>query len=618
MTDAQDITIPQPRLRTMMLAAAALMAGTAVLASIAVMIGWILNLPDVVQLHPTFAPMQFNTALCLFLVGAAMFCAMFKQPKWGAVLGVCTATIGFLSFVQYLFNVNLGIDELFMPGAILVETSHAGRMSPNTGICFVLCGCWFVGYWQRTLAMFHQLIAPMLCMFVTFFGVATLASYMVDTEFGYGGGALTRMAVHTAGCFALIGAAQMLTVWSEDSIREVRDRRWVWGTVTVSLALTFGVWVMASRAAEQEAIARFDSLTAEFSSEIEERLRISERFLRGGVALWNAKGQVTREDWSRYVGTLDLEEGFEGMQGFGFGRLIKAADVDAVVEETRAEGFGQFAITQEQTDGDILVPVYYIEPFDWRNRRAFGYDMYSNPVRREAFDKAIDLDEASMTGMITLVQETNDDVQPGFLLILPIFETDHLLLTAEDRRESCIGFSYGAFRMNDFVNAVLKQRGQNHFRQSGVRVEIMDGPHVRAEADLFDSEWRLPPQSSPIGTAFVTNEHEIHFAGHQWSLRFMSTPEFDNTINYDTASVAAVSCLIFGMLLAVMVWLLLATRAQVGHLAETAATQLRQSNTELQEQNSELQRIVKFAANDHASIASRVDAGQDLYESSRH
>ena len=30
----------------------------------------------------------------------------------------------------------------------------------------------------------------------------------------------------------------------------------------------------------------------------------------------------------------------------------------------------------------------FLQPFDWRNQRAFGFDMYSEPERRQAMDRA--------------------------------------------------------------------------------------------------------------------------------------------------------------------------------------------------------------------------------------
>ncbi|HWI19451.1 MAG TPA: hypothetical protein VNT81_16975 [Vicinamibacterales bacterium] len=43
-----------------------------------VMAGWLLGIRSIVQLDPSFAPMQFNTAACFFLCGVAL-----SGMSWG-------------------------------------------------------------------------------------------------------------------------------------------------------------------------------------------------------------------------------------------------------------------------------------------------------------------------------------------------------------------------------------------------------------------------------------------------------------------------------------------------------------------------------------------------------
>ena len=48
---------------------------------------------------------------------------------------------------------------------------------------------------------------------------------------------------------------------------------------------------------------------------------------------------------------------------------------------------------------DTYTPVTFIEPLDNKNSNALGYDTYSNPIRREAQDRAIE------TGKITITKK---------------------------------------------------------------------------------------------------------------------------------------------------------------------------------------------------------------------
>ncbi|WP_353850005.1 CHASE domain-containing protein [Accumulibacter sp.] len=53
----------------------------------------------------------------------------------------------------------------------------------------------------------------------------------------------------------------------------------------------------------------------------------------------------------------------------------------------RADGFPEYAL-RPPGERRHYSSIVYLEPFDWRNQRAFGYDMYSEPVRQRAMERA--------------------------------------------------------------------------------------------------------------------------------------------------------------------------------------------------------------------------------------
>ena len=48
--------------------------------------------------------------------------------------------------------------------------------------------------------------------------------------------------------------------------------------------------------------------------------------------------------------------------------------------------------------------------------------MYSESVRQNAMAMARDKNQVTLSGKVILVQETNQDVQPGTLMYSPIYE----------------------------------------------------------------------------------------------------------------------------------------------------------------------------------------------------
>jgi PAS domain S-box-containing protein len=112
---------------------------TLITGSILVITGWILNSQILTSIHPDFVSMKFNTALAfLFLGGSLLALHLDNLPpgkRLSEILAGLVLMISFLTIIQYLFNTDLLIDELFindLAGAVV--TSSPGRMAPLTAI----------------------------------------------------------------------------------------------------------------------------------------------------------------------------------------------------------------------------------------------------------------------------------------------------------------------------------------------------------------------------------------------------------------------------------------------------------------------------------------------------
>ena len=110
-------------------------------------------------------------------------------------------------------------------------------------------------------------------------------------------------------------------------------------------------------------------------------------------------------------------------------------------------------------DRDPYTSIIYLEPFNWRNQRAFGYDMFSEPVRHSAMEQARDQGKTSISGKVVLVQETDKQVQSGFLMYLPVYKKDSTPVTLEERRTQILGWVYAPFRMGELVKQIFELHG---------------------------------------------------------------------------------------------------------------------------------------------------------------
>ncbi|CAM5581827.1 hypothetical protein SSTU70S_00113 [Stutzerimonas stutzeri] len=87
-----------------------------------------------------------------------------------------------------------------------------------------------------------------------------------------------------------------------------------------------------------------------------------------------------------------------------------------------------------------------------------GFDLFSETFRREAAAAARDSGNPVLTGPLRLKQETEQNVQTGVLLYLPLYRANAPTTTEEERRSAFVGTLHGAFRVTDLMEGILGSR----------------------------------------------------------------------------------------------------------------------------------------------------------------
>ena len=197
----------------------------------------------------------------------------------------------------------------------------------------------------------------------------------------------------------------------------------VWWAIAILLASLI-ITALASRftKSEVDAVAKreFDFVCNEILAKIQDRLKVHEQILRSGAAFYEASENVTRAEWHCFTERQKLDQQLPGVQGIGFALLIPRQQLARHVQDIRAEGFPEYHVRPEG-QRETYSSIIYLEPFADRNIRAFGYDMLTESIRREAMERARDQDAAALSGKVVLVQETNKDVQAGTLMYMPVY-----------------------------------------------------------------------------------------------------------------------------------------------------------------------------------------------------
>jgi len=158
------------------------LAGLVTLLGALVIVGWYFKNRTLLQIHPSFVPKQYNAALGFLLCGGGLLLWEFGQVRATLIAGGMVAAIGLLTVIEYVAGVNLGIDELLMKHDITVETSHPGRMGPNSALCFFLSGIGLLVSQLRTMQGRQGMYMVVFGALVTGLGACDLQAYSRTTR----------------------------------------------------------------------------------------------------------------------------------------------------------------------------------------------------------------------------------------------------------------------------------------------------------------------------------------------------------------------------------------------------------------------------------------------------
>lgn len=328
--------------------------------------------------------------------------------------------------------------------------------------------------------------------------------------------------------------------------------------LTITAFASAYVWENSHLAAR----ARFDRDKRIALDDIRFRLDTYVNVLRAAGGLFAAGENVTRDQFRSYVQALEIQRRHPGIQGMGLTLRVRPQHVADVILDLRLNDFPEFKIWPEEPPREEYHAIVLLEPLDERNRAAIGYDMFTNPVRREAMVHARDTGDAAATAPVRLVQELDLEGQRGFLIYVPVYATGVVPQTVAERRDKLYGFVYAPFRAGDLFTAIVGM-------PEDVAFSIWDGDSL-----FYASTPRLPDR--PRYEAM----DRIPVAGRNWVVRFASTAAQTRGPMVSTMATAA-----GGIIISLLLFALLRIQLRDKARAEEIADALRESEAELQAAN---------------------------------
>lgn len=264
-----------------------------------VIVGWYTHNTKLIQIHPSFVAMQYNTALGFILGGVGLIAFVFRRFRLALTLSVILGIIALLTLIEYIFGVNLGIDQLLMEHYITVKTSHPGRMAPTTAVSFLLIPAALLTATTNFLPMRRLTISAVLSSVLLALGLGNLLIYIsgLDGTTLFGLDDYTFMALHTAIGFTFLGAGIFVFVLRGYYMESIMPR---WLPVVASVVLiivTIGLWE-ALKTQELDRVNQIiDRQTKNIEINIQTLLQSESLALIRMAKRWENSEDMSRAQW---------------------------------------------------------------------------------------------------------------------------------------------------------------------------------------------------------------------------------------------------------------------------------------------------------------------------------
>ena len=498
------------------------------------LIGWTINYLPLMRLVPYGAAMNPLTAICFILLGIVSIAHNQKKDIIALCCGTFVVLSGILLLAENKGLIDFQIDTILF-GNTIAKLDIPSRMAQYTALCFALLG--LVPILEKSQFMKKLKLIEIVTTITMLFSALAIFGYLFDGIDLIELPLFFSAAIHTALLFLL--ASGFLFVQYQ-KLEYLNYYNWLnaSGILFLTIIITVAFTGIVDRIFVQQAEAQFQDKVTSFTNKLVSRTQIYVNALEAAKGLFASSENVDRVEWKTYVDTIQIQKNYPGIQGMGYSIFVSAAEEAQHITNIRAQGFPEYRI-HPQTNNDPKTAIIYLEPFDIRNQQAFGFDMYQEPTRRLALQLARDTGTAQLSGRITLVQEIDEDVQPGFLIYVPFYNNKNVE-TVQERRANIVGYIYAPFRARDFIEGMIANEDF-----SDIAIRITDGVRDTPFSDIYNDLQGKKELGQAFNAPLFTATKHLYIAGRPWTIRFRSSDSFGTTT---ISKVAPIITLLFGII----------------------------------------------------------------------
>ncbi|TYB33831.1 MAG: PAS domain S-box protein [Flexistipes sinusarabici] len=338
--------------------------------------------------------------------------------------------------------------------------------------------------------------------------------------------------------------------------------------ILIMLIATFVIWYHWNNAHKEKKQEKFKRYTESIADELTERVNHFKMILQGGAGVFFASEDVNRYEWRLYYEYRIMTPPYPTFQAVGFIKIIRASQLGNHISEIKEKGFSDYNVWPDE-NREVYAPIVFVEPFNKGNRQRLGFDTFSNPIYRNAMERARDTGKASLSDAVEMNILGKENFHKGFYMFIPIYERKTVPHTVKGRREKIEGYVYCAFSLPNLMNYISPSVSKNAF------VKLYSGSKISPGNLLYSSS------KNKLNTdGGLSVKKTLYLYGQEWTLAFTPTYTFKRT---KEDVLAQMGILFAGLTLILLMILLLRSHSKTTKEAQKLAEEMTRSLRESQE-----------------------------------
>lgn len=276
------------------------------------------------------------------------------------------------------------------------------------------------------------------------------------------------------------------------------------------LTITLFAWYADKQRAQEQANFELSQQAESVRNAITNRLNVYEQVLRGTTGLFSATEKVDKQKWDSYIGQFDITDAYPGISGVGYAPYISDSHIADFIQQQQAANYPQYKVWPDGQRSEYT-PVTFITSARGATQVSVGFDIATDPVRRQAMNRARDTGEVVISDRLTLVSDLvkNETQSSGFAMYAAIYDGPHD--TIEARRQNVSGYVFTSFRSDYFFEVVTKNVDTKAYRS----MSVYDGGQPNDIRRIYQT----PDYTSSVQSG-TSPPFQATFFEHPWTLQF--------------------------------------------------------------------------------------------------